>query len=103
MTISKDGKNYSIPSSCKTTEDDFITISMGYKAKEIFNKSEIATLIVILTNILYGKNKYEQIRAEAIDKCKEILLSAMAKDGKTKCHEYMVAVNEMEQLKENKC
>lgn len=36
---------------------------------------------------------------KAIDKCKQILLDAMAKSGKTKCHEYMVAVNEMEKLK----
>lgn len=36
---------------------------------------------------------------KAIDECKQILLDAMAKDGKTKCHEYMVAVNKMEKLK----
>ncbi|MBQ0090260.1 MAG: hypothetical protein KBT27_13120 [Prevotellaceae bacterium] len=88
MTISKDGKNYSIPSSCKTTEDDFITISMGYKAKEIFDKSEIATLIVVLTNILYGKNKYEQIRAEVIEEVKGLaqhyLIGAMDLENATK-------------------
>ncbi len=39
------------------------------------------------------------VRADAIDECKQILLDAMARDGKTKCHEYMVALNEMEQLK----
>lgn len=43
----------------------------------------------------------KQIREVTIEKCKQILLDAMARDGKTKCHEYMVAVNEMEQLKEN--
>lgn len=36
---------------------------------------------------------------QALDECKQILLDAMAKNGKTKCHEYMVAVNEMEKLK----
>lgn len=36
---------------------------------------------------------------KTIDKCKQILLDAMARDGKTKCHEYMVAYNEMEKLK----
>lgn len=52
MVIHKDGKSYLVPSSYKTTNDDTITISMGYKAKENFNKSEIATLITILTNML---------------------------------------------------
>lgn len=37
-------------------------------------------------------------RASAIEECKQILLDAMARDGKTKCHEYMVAINEMERL-----
>lgn len=45
------------------------------------------------------EEREKQIRADAIDECKQILLDAMAKDGKTKCHEYMVAINEMEKLK----
>ena len=79
MTITKDGNNYSIPSSYKTVEDDFITISMGYKAKEIFDKSEIATLIVVLTTILYGENIYNQIREDVIEKCEKSVLSAWRK------------------------
>lgn len=50
--------------------------------------------------VLYGNEYEKQIRADAIEKCKQILLDAIARDGKTKCYEYMVAVNEMEQLKE---
>lgn len=45
------------------------------------------------------KEHDKQIRDKAIDECKQILLDAMAKNGKTKCHEYMIAVNEMEKLK----
>lgn len=41
----------------------------------------------------------KQIKADTIEECKQILLDAIARDGKTKCYEYMVAVNEMEQLK----
>lgn len=41
----------------------------------------------------------EVVYNKAIDECKQILLDAMARDGKTKCHEYIVAVNKMEKLK----
>lgn len=43
-----------------------------------------------------------KIRADVIDECKQMLLDVMVRDGNTKCHEYMVAFNEMEQLKEKK-
>lgn len=38
-------------------------------------------------------------RAKTIDECKEILLSAIAENGKTKCAIYMKAVHTMELLK----
>lgn len=81
MTITKDGKNYLISSSYKTVEDDFIIISMGYKAKEIFNKSEIAKLIVVLTTILYGENKYKQIRVQAVEEYKKALKTVLEEES----------------------
>ena len=77
--------------------DYFITVEEAYKngradAERDFQNSD------------YWNDYLAQViknaKADEIDKCKQILLDAMARDGKTKCHEYMVAVNEMEQLKE---
>lgn len=55
-----------------------------------------------LTEEIDAYSLYEKGRKDAIDECKQILLDAIARDGKTKCHEYMVAVNKIEQLKEHK-
>lgn len=52
------------------------------------------------TDVTVDECVYAKIREDAIEECKQILLDAMAKDGKTKCHNYMVAVSEMEKLKE---
>lgn len=77
--------------------EDFIkAIYMGYNCDGCCEDVEMSCRECIEKKFA----EYEkQITADAIEECKQILLDAMARDGKTKCHEYMVAINEMEQLK----